>query len=358
MDIILLLILFLCLHGMNFSGKSFHENYLSREHTSTINGIFMILVFLRHYLETSPDLAASKLTNLLNTYSHQLIVVPFLFFSGYGIMTSVMKKGSTYVNQLPRKRIFRLWYHFAIIIVLYTILNLFLGRKDDLSTHILAFTGWETIGNSGWYMFAIFFLYIASYIVFKAFKDKYIPAIVSMAALCVIYTLIAIMFDKKTYFYNTIMLYPTGMIFALYKDKFHKFMQKSNKHYIISTSVLVTALGTLFVIFSLFMDYKSDILLYQSIAALLMLVIIALCMKFSITNRMLKFLGDHIFEIYSMQRIPLSICRKLIDDPYIIFIVSAAATLVIAYFAHKAFICLDAAIGLDKTGKSDKSIPE
>ena len=65
---------------------------MSREKTNAIKGIFVILIFLSHYsgyvvLEGHYDIPYLLLQNHL----HQMVVVMFWFYSGYGI-------NSFYVN--------------------------------------------------------------------------------------------------------------------------------------------------------------------------------------------------------------------------------------------------------------------
>ncbi len=49
MNIFYFLIIILCLYGIKFSGKNYFADYLSKDKTMAINGIFVLLVFYRHY---------------------------------------------------------------------------------------------------------------------------------------------------------------------------------------------------------------------------------------------------------------------------------------------------------------------
>ena len=65
----------------------FFDNYMSKENTTAINGIFVLLIFLSHaegYVTSDGILDTAYLTFKDNML--QLIVVSFLFYSGYGIM--------------------------------------------------------------------------------------------------------------------------------------------------------------------------------------------------------------------------------------------------------------------------------
>ena len=74
--------------------------YLLRHHTSMMNGVFIWLVFLRHFSQYHPELGGVDAWLLEHDCLGQLIVAPFFFFSGWGMMCFLQKKGKGYVRQL------------------------------------------------------------------------------------------------------------------------------------------------------------------------------------------------------------------------------------------------------------------
>ena len=79
-----------------------HSTYISRNQSTAINGLFTILVFWSHvstYIKL--DSAYDKPYSSFKSFMLQMVVVPFLFYSGYGIMESIKKKGMSYVRQVP-----------------------------------------------------------------------------------------------------------------------------------------------------------------------------------------------------------------------------------------------------------------
>ena len=91
MNLLIFAIFLLCIYRLKFSGKNYFDDYLSREKTAAINGIFVLLVFYRHYSGYADTLGGKydNLTIALDAFMGQMIVVPFLFFSGYGIMRQI-----------------------------------------------------------------------------------------------------------------------------------------------------------------------------------------------------------------------------------------------------------------------------
>ena len=86
---------------------------LNKEQTTCINGIFVLFVFLSHFgqYETMPW------NNLLLAIG-QLMVAPFLFYSGYGIMEQIQRRGIVYIDSMPRKRILKLLLNCLFVPVL------------------------------------------------------------------------------------------------------------------------------------------------------------------------------------------------------------------------------------------------
>lgn len=164
----------IALWKLQFAGKGFYSDFLSVQQTNMIKGIFIWLVFLGHitpYITkqmslTHPlDVSALIVQGLLG----QLVVVPFLFYSGYGVMLSILKK-LKYLSSIPKKRIPVTFLNFGVAVLFFVILNWALGINMNLKQVLLSLLMWDSIGNSNWYIFTICFCYFASYISFRICK--------------------------------------------------------------------------------------------------------------------------------------------------------------------------------------------
>ena len=71
----------------------------------------------------------------------QLIVVYFLFFSGYGIMYSIVNKGPRYVDSILKNRFIKSLLHFDLIILLYLIVQFFLGHRFKIEIILQSLIG-------------------------------------------------------------------------------------------------------------------------------------------------------------------------------------------------------------------------
>lgn len=117
--LIVLLILYVLPSHITRAGVS--PDYLTKEATAPVKGLFLLLVFATHFVQYV------KLGGVWNdaylsmrSWMAQLVVVPFLFYSGYGVMTSIAAKGKSYVDSIPVKRALKVLFMFDVaVLVLY-----------------------------------------------------------------------------------------------------------------------------------------------------------------------------------------------------------------------------------------------
>lgn len=307
MAIFLLIVLLIVFVDMKAAKNGeFLKTYISRQQSTAINGLFTLLVFLSHvstYIKT--DGAFDKPYLSFKSYMLQMVVVPFLFYSGYGIMESIKKKGPDYVKQIPKNRFLKVLFHFDTVVLAFIIMNKLLGIKYPLKRTLLAFTGYTAVGNSNWYIFAVLGLYL---IVFAAFmiagKNKYL-GVAFTTALSVGFVFALILLKKDTWWYDTVILFPVGMIFSLVREPVEKLVTKHD-------AVYYTVVGLTFLAYTLFwFKRKNGVEFYSMWGILFMALIVLATMKVQIGNGILEFFGSHVFSIYILQRIPMIILTKL-----------------------------------------------
>jgi len=173
MTIILLCLLCIMLYKVKLAPvQSFHNDYLSHKNTVLVNGVFVILVYLSHS-SAKVELSHSLDTFYLLFKQHllQLVVVTFLFYSGYGMCES-MKRKKGYTKALLTSRLPKLFLHFNVAIALYLVVQSFLGKTYSLPHILKAMIGWSSVGNSNWYIFVILLLYVFMYIAGSITKEK------------------------------------------------------------------------------------------------------------------------------------------------------------------------------------------
>lgn len=336
----LLILLILSCSSMKLAKEGeFHKDYLSKDNTTAINGIFVVLVLLCHFTQY-----AKFGTGLIDqsfvyfkTHLGQLVVTTFLFFSGYGIICSIANKGMPYVKSIPKKRFLSVLIHFDIAVVLFMILNLILGKSYSLKMNLLALTGWESIGNSNWYIFAILVLYLIVFVSFIVCRgNKYIGTVLT-TVLTVGYVYLMIRVKQPPYFYNTMFCYPLGMIYGLFKEKLDKIIMKND--FIYTCFVAVAFAGFVF----FYRMRGKGIEQYSICCFFFIAVIVLVSMKIRLNNEFLQLMGRHVFSIYILQRIPMMIFAKigLTSHRYIFLIATFIVTMGIAFVFDKCMSAID-----------------
>lgn len=327
----------------------FHQDYCSRKQTSTLNAIFTLLIFLSHstqYVNLGGTLDGSYIS--FKKYIGQLVVAGFLFYSGYGIMESIGKKGKEYVNSIPSKRLFRTWYHFALALLGFLAVNLIFNIKYKPINIILSFTGYKAIGNSNWYMFVTFCMYIIIFAAFKIGKCNKWLSVGLVFAFTVLFAFAESKIGLELRYYNTIFCMPAGMLFSLIKPKFDKVVMKNDIVWSIATALI-------FAVYYFFSKERYENVVYHNLFAILAVMLITMItMKIKIENNILDFFANHIFSFFILQRIPMIALNEMgfSRHKYGFIIVSFAATVVLSLIFDKITEYTDKLIYKPKTSKS------
>ncbi len=343
MVIFLIFTLLICLPGIKIApfGK-LHSDYLSKNQTLAINGLFTLFVFLSHvstYIKLEGPLDTSY--SAFKNYMLQAVVVPFLFYSGYGIMESIRKKGRDYVKLIPKKRFLRVLLHFDIAVVLYLLVNLAFGKTYSLKHILLSLTGYSSVGNSNWYIFAVLGLYVITFVAFMLSGKNSIIGAVLTTVLSVGFVLGQILLKRDSWCYDTIILFAVGMIFSLVKPIAEKILSKHDLLYLCT----VAAAAAVYLFF--YKKRSAGIEFYSMWVIMFMGLIVLLTMKVKIGNRVLDFFGSHVFSIYILQRIPMIILSKLglaAESKYLFVILCFALTVLLALIFDKMTAKLDKAL--------------
>lgn len=328
MTFVLIILFILILSKATYAEKNeFNKDYISKDSTTAINGIFVIFVFLRHFaqyfnLDAASDAAFIEVNNFLN----QLIVVPFLFFSGYGTMLSIMKKGAPYVKNLFKGRFLKILFHFDICVLMFFILDMILGKEYPLKQTLLAFTTWTSIGNSNWYITAVLSFYLITIVSFLLIRKHHLPALILFTALTIALVYFNMKVGRDAYFYNTMITFPLGMWFAYFKPFIDKLVMKNNINY-------TFCLAAVTICFLISFKYRFEGVEFFAIwSSAFAIIIVLLAMKIKVNNPVLVFFGEHVFSIYILQRLPMMVLRhfNINANSFVLFFVSFAITLFIA----------------------------
>lgn len=340
-------LLILCLVGIKFSGKEGFDDYMSPSKTGAIKGIFVIIVLFSHVrqyvtLGTNPF---HKSFNDFMLFLGQLMVVMFLFYSGYGVTLGLAKKDG-YVKTLVSKRALKVLLHYDIAILIFYFLGLALGKNYTLKKLLLSFIGLDAVGNSVWFIFVILILYVITWISFLFVKKRVIlgtaiTTVLSLVSVVVLY----ILKGKEYWWYDTLLCYPLGMWYAIAKPYIDKFLLKDFNRWFSATAIM---LSVFILLNDLFPIYHKSRKIFIPMALVFTLLIVLITMRVSINNGVLRWFGKRVFGIYILQRIPMIILQHfgLNDSPLLFAAVSFAVTIVLAEIFERGMDKLDTALKL------------
>lgn len=340
MNLLLLIILLLVFPTMVFSKEGeFHQDYLGKSTTTAVNGLFVILVVLSHGVQyISLDGAYDQIYVALRAHLNQMVVVTFLFYSGYGMMESVKKKGYPYVRTVMSSRFWKLLFRFDVAVMLYVLLGYATGSSFTPSRILLSLVAWTAVGNSNWYIFAIFGLYILFFLSFLLVKWKncegvyYIGAVL-LTALTMSFVFWQIRMGRPAYSYNTIILFTGGVWWSLLKPWIDRGVMKNEMVYFGVVAVVAVVYCASYI-----KRWQYGVEGYTVWATAFMVLVLLITMKVSIVNPVLTWFGSHVFSIYILQRIPMIILQYVgvsQSHKYMFIILSLLATMFIALVFEK-----------------------
>lgn len=311
----------------------FNEEYLDKKYTNTIKGIFLSFVFISHFISYKPFFQDSFIDSIGIKFIKgfgQLMVTLFLFYSGYGVMESIKKKGEDYIKGFPKKRILTTLLNFDFAVLIYMIISIcFKMSKFSLNKLILSLIGWDGFGNSNWYIFTILIMYSITFIVVKIFKNRK-ARVISIFLATILYTIIMGYFKEK-YWYNTTFCFTLGIFISAYKDAIENWVK--GKEWVLLFLFIV-----FFIISYSLPEYK---VWYYICTISFTLAIIVLTKKIKFNNIIFEWMGKNLFPLYMFQRIPMMLLIKIEfmkNNTYQYFILSLIITIIITVIYNELIL--------------------
>ena len=279
---VILLIFLICLKIRFCRPSEFFVEYMSIDNTNTIKGIFVLLVFISHfsgYIQIS-----DPLYDVLQQKSGQLIVTCFLFYSGFGIHESLVRKGSKYVLSMPKKRMLRVMLQFSMAVLIFFVVRVFQGNPPPWKQLLFSLIGLDAIGNSNWYIPVVVMLYGISFVIFRVYGggNKVGVKQLILVTICSIMLIKVLQFYRSSYWYNTILCFPAGMWFSYLRTYYENKLCATSGQWIVQVLVWSGC-------FILFWNSRSLLICYELGAISFSFIVILLTMKVQINNSFLRY---------------------------------------------------------------------
>lgn len=303
---------------------------LSIQQCNAIKGISILLVFVRHanqYVYSNGygySMLGDQLFLAIDESIGQLCVVMFLFYSGYGTQLSIMNKGENYAKRIPKRRCLTTLLNFDVAVVVFLVVSLLLGKTVTLSKFCLGLTGWESIGNSNWYIFDIILCYFISFLstrIATGARNRFLAILVlTLLLIAALYML------KPFWWYDTLLAYPAGAFVAWRKDEFFELARK--RYWVV--------LATSLLLFVLLINFGlAHVLTYNVASVAFAVLVVVITMRVKVENPALVWLGANLFPIYIYQRVPMMVTAELFpsfvaSQVLLFYVICFAVTVAIA----------------------------
>lgn len=322
--------------------RGLNESYIDKDGCNAVKGIFILMIFASHFYkyvdayQTPLDTAYWWFRVALG----QCVVSMFLFYSGYGVMLSGVKRGRDYIKRMPEKRILRTLLVWMLSQVIFLAVQVCLGKRYSLGNIAGAFFSIKSMGNDNWYIMDILLLYAISFVAFIRYKSpKQVVLFTWIATVGMIAVLYSI--KKGTPYYNTLLCYPLGCTYVLIKDFVEKKMNKT-----------IPYLGALAVAIALYLvahKFWHIKVVYMLTAVMFCVVVLLVTMRVKIGNRVLRYCGEHLQGLFLIHRLPMLIFQKvplISSNNYVYFAVSVVCAFLLEFVFHKTVQFLQNAVQL------------
>ena len=318
------------------------SDYLSKNKTDAIKGIFIIIVFTNHikeyYVQAGADLTAwyDNAFFLPARALGQLMVVMFLFYSGYGVAESIKKKSEAYIRKIPKRRVLGTLANFDVAVVVFAVACLLIGKTIGIEQFLLSLVGWSDVGNSNWYIFCIIVCYAITYIAYQITHKRGC----FLTCLFIMTYVVIMSFLKGTWWYNTVFAYGAGVMLSEYKEWFvTRWEQRYFKWLTVCLIGFAACLGCYLGFHNQFKNTMetTGAMVFNVMSVFFAFLVVLMTMKVSIHNKALEWMGKNLFPLYIYQRLPMMVLATLYPTtfvaphPYAFLLLCIAITGIIAW---------------------------
>ncbi len=234
--------------------KTFFDRILSKE----IRGFLAIFIIFHQTVITMVNFGVREelMNEFMNYYYYGILAVAFFFFSsGFGLVKRWLTD-KDYTKGFMKRRIFTVLVPYFICNYIYLtealLGNIRYGNHFTFTEVICAFFGLFLVNNQMWFAVEIMILYVAFRIIFGKVRKAGTGIILTTAVVLIMVTIgllsghsqsmIMSYWFKGEWWYNTILMFPVGMLYAYKEEKVNNVIRKAFTAIILSSSVLFVLL--------------------------------------------------------------------------------------------------------------------
>ncbi len=214
---------------------NWNEEYTSLKQTKILEGITALGIALHHMSQKTcaPWHPVRYVVHGLDPFIPMgyMFVAVFLFCSGMGLYKSCKAKPG-YLKGFVRRRILPIVIAFYLSEIVYTVIRLLMGEKMDFTTVLWYLSGLHMANENSWYVIVIPFFYLVFWAAFRFCKREWL-AIGWVFLFSLAYATLGAFIDHQSdwwmrgeWWYNSIMLFPIGLVFAKHEQKITRVLKK------------------------------------------------------------------------------------------------------------------------------------
>ena len=339
-------------------------NFFDRVSCKEIQGALAVFI-LFHQTVVALDANHINAKDMMFFYYYGILAVAFFFFcSGFGLMKRRLTDDN-YIKGFMRRRIFTVLVPFFICNYIYltdALVNNILFRKHfGFGEVICSFFGIFLVNNEMWFAVEIMILYVAFRLVFAKVKKPLTGMLIMTGIVLIMMTIglfsghaqtgVMSYWFKGEWWYNTILMFPLGMLYAYKEERINKIIKKAFASLLIASSVLFVVMDYIHrnlidnsIYWTEYFDSQNPILdkliglgqetLFEII---FLTFLVTLMSRIRINNPVIKFLGKISLEVIMLNYLMIDKLYFLYENyGFGVYLAAvAAATIVSASVVYK-----------------------
>ncbi len=307
MNIFVIVLLMIVISGVSYNKTGQWEGYMSKENCIYMKGVCALAILLHHLSQQVPH--GGILWDRMPLIGGMSVSI-FFFISGYGLMKKKCDNGKKSLDNYWKARIQSVGLPWLLVLCVSIFIDMLIKRYGVFSTQAVGVS--PTIIRYSWFVVTISVLYIIYYIVCIVAKERTAVSIFLSFIFLFIYSAFCASMEVPTWWYISSYAFISGLIFK-YKEEV--LLKKMGKRVI----VYVCGVWVCFIMFFLLAIFTTGLLVVSAGSFCIAYSIFPLCIvliqrKIRVGNKILKWSGEHAYELYLIQGIPIQLLKSKINE--------------------------------------------
>ncbi|MGN0179814.1 MAG: acyltransferase family protein [Monoglobaceae bacterium] len=307
------------------------KDCLSKTNTECLKGILAVAVLIHHIYQYSGLLHETVVGGVFQIIGY-LAVAVFFFLSGYGLSVSYTNNRELYLKHFLKRRVLPFYCVILFVSILYTAEFLIIEKTISYKLLLFSVTFGGTVINGGWYLQVQLLIYLAWFVIYRCCKKDNLKVLL-VILFTVLYCTLMIILSFPTVWYESILAFPTGIIWHRIKNRMDD-RYKNVKIWMIDLFLLmILFVGTLLGSYAVHI-WICQLVLKMMSAVSFVLLTVFLLYRVPIECKVTRFLGEISLEVYVFQGLFFNLfhCDLMyVRNPYVYSLLVILGTILLSY---------------------------